>query len=398
MFDYSNLLSKENAAIATWHDIYDESLSVAENLLSLLPQFILLPYDHYDIIATCLLLPSALCRVVPYLFLFGQSGTAKSTCGKFASYLTGVPINSSSDTYAGIRNSLKERKYVALEIPHPTDPEKPGIWKKTETNTFLIWDDIDPSVFINKPDIYRLFKVGYDRSTSKISMSSDNKGENMIFDCFSPKTFSSVSPIHLNDAFKELRRRLIVIPFVRIEDLSDARLIELGMTRDNWRTKLLNIDAYDWKGFSEKFTSYWNHEMAETFLLVRQALLRSPLDLSSQERVVSIDLIATGITAGIWKDENEAVSKLREYFDWYKQETSQYGGFSSYLKEYISVERRIAAKRNEVLKISCNDLYSQIQVWLRQGWILEKPKTKEIKNAMADLGLVLYQGYWIKRK
>ncbi|MGK7934803.1 MAG: hypothetical protein AB4206_03215 [Xenococcaceae cyanobacterium] len=39
-----------------------------------------------------------------------------------------------------------------------------------------------------------------------------------------------------------------------------------------------------------------------------------------------------------------------------------------------------------------------ITVWLRQGWILEKPKTKEIKNAMADLGLVLYQGYWIKRK
>ena len=40
---------------------------------------------------------------------------------------------------------------------------------------------------------------------------------------------------------------------------------------------------------------------------------------------------------------------------------------------------------------------SQIATWFNQGWILEKPKPKQVKALLADLGLVLYQGYWIKR-
>ncbi|MGK7937221.1 MAG: hypothetical protein AB4206_15760 [Xenococcaceae cyanobacterium] len=397
-FDYSSLLNSEHSALATWRDIYDEKLSVADNLLSLLQKFILLPYDHYDIIAAYLLLPSALCRVVPYLFLFGQSGTAKSTCSKLASYFGGVPINTSSDTYAGIRNGLKERKYQVLEIPHPTDPEKPGLWKKIEDNTVLIWDDIDPSVLITKPDLYRLFKVGYDRSTDKISMSSETKGENLTFRCFCPKIFSSISPIHLHNSFKELRRRLIVIPFARVEELPDTRLAELGLTRDNWKKHLLNIDSYQWNGFSSKFKNFWNRELAEVFLLNRQTLSQAHLDLSSQEKVISVDLLATGITSGIWQDEDEGVSRLKEYFDWYQSETSQYGGLSSYLKEYISSEASNAKKFGNTFKISSPELLSQIQVWLKQGWLLEKPKPKEIKETMADLGLVLQQGYWVKRK
>jgi energy-coupling factor transporter ATP-binding protein EcfA2 len=162
-------------------------------------------------------LPSALCRVVPYLFLHGQSGSGKSTIAKIASYLHGISINSSSDTFAGIRNSLNDRRNSAIEIASD-DPKYPSVYRVVERNTCMVWDDIDSSVFSNSPDLYRLFKFGYDRSTDKITLSSKEVGENLEFRCFCPKVFSSISPLHLNDRFKELKRRLIVIPCKRIEE------------------------------------------------------------------------------------------------------------------------------------------------------------------------------------
>jgi hypothetical protein len=71
----------------------------------------------FMLITAYLLLPSALCRITPYLFLCGVSGSAKSTIGKLAASLYGVPINSSGDTFAAIRNSLDERKFKHIEVP-----------------------------------------------------------------------------------------------------------------------------------------------------------------------------------------------------------------------------------------------------------------------------------------
>ncbi len=395
-FDYSNLFGDEKGLIDTWRDIYDDNLSVPENLLNLLPRFVLLPDDYYDIIAAYMLIPSALAKVVPYLFLYGQSGTGKSTLGKLISYFWGVPINTSGDTYASIRNSLNDRKYQDIEIPSK-DPSFPSIYKKVEVNTGMVWDDIDSSVVLNTPYFFRMLKVGYDSSTDKISISSDIKGENLEFRCFSLKVFSSISPIHLEDSLKELQRRLIVIPFKRIEDVSDERLIELGTTRDTWSKHLLNINAFDWKGFSSLFTNFWNRELAEVYLLNRKTLMNTLTGLSSKERAISLDLLSAGIASGIWKDEIQGVARLKNYFDWFEREINQFSGTSKYLKDYISLEQKHAEEAKSSLQISASDLRSQISTWFNQGWILEKPKPKQLKALMADLGLVLYQGYWIKR-
>ena len=40
---------------------------------------------------------------------------------------------------------------------------------------------------------------------------------------------------------------------------------------------------------------------------------------------------------------------------------------------------------------------AQINVWYEQNWILEKPKPKELKLLLAELSLVLKEGYWVKR-
>ena len=232
-YDYSQLFTGENALVNTWQEVYDEDLSLPENLLNILKRTVLLPQDFYDIIVVYYLLPSALCRTIPYLFLFGQSGSGKSITAELASYLHGVDINSSSDTFAGIRNDLDKRRYGWVEVPFGESNER-TYNKNVEVNTCMVWEDIDASIFSNKPDIYRMFKFGYNRSTDKITISSKDIGMNLEFHCFCPKIFSSISSLHLDDRLRELKRRLIVIPFKSVEELSNERLTELGVTRDNY--------------------------------------------------------------------------------------------------------------------------------------------------------------------
>ena len=380
-YSYSALLGTDSTLIDSWQDYYDHDLTFADNLLRLLQKFVVLPKDYYDLIVAYILIPSALARVTPYLFLSGQSGSGKTTIGKFAARVHGVPINTSSDTFAGIRNSLKDRKYQQIEIPSP-EPHLPSLWKTEETNTIMVWDDIDPNIFHLKPDLYRLFKVGYDRSTDRIVLSSEKTGENLSFRCFCPKIFSSVSPIHLDDSLKELRRRLIVIPCQKL----------------NTNGHLLDIDSINWKGFSNLFADYWNLELAEVYLLTRNTLAKSNLGLTANQRAISLDLLATAITTGIWKDETVGIAKLKEYFAWFESEVDQYSGISKYLADYIRLEQNNANASNLPLRISSVELMQKVKNWLEQGWILEKPRPKQMQALLAELGLVLQQGYWVKRQ
>ena len=226
-YDYSSLTKSQDGISNTWREIYVASQPLSWNLLSILEQTILLPHDFYDIITAYFLLPSALCRVVPYLFLHGQSGSGKSTVAKIASYLHGIAINSSSDTFAGIRNSLDARRKGCVELPHPTVPGQ-TYKKEVERNTCMVWDDINAQTFTSQPNLYNMLKFGTDRSTSKIILSSSDVGTNLEFDCFCPKIFSSITPLHLDDRFRELKRRLIVIPCSRVEELTDERKEKLG--------------------------------------------------------------------------------------------------------------------------------------------------------------------------
>jgi hypothetical protein len=397
LYDYSTLFKVEDGYSNTWREVYCESSPLSWNLLNILKCTILLPYDFYDVIATYFLLPSALCTTVPYLFLHGQSGSGKSTVAKIASYLHGCSINSSSDTFAGIRNDLQIRRQGWVELPYQRDDGTESTYRKrVERNICMIWDDVDSTVFSNSPDLYRLFKFGNNRATDKIILSSGNIGENLEFHCFCPKIFSSISPLHLDDRFRELKRRLIVIPCQRIEELSDKRKDELNVTDDDWASKLLDLDAWDWKGFSTTFDEYWDINKAATFIDTRRSLSQKAKGLSSQQRAISLDLLACGITTGIWQDETDAITRLQGYWNWYRNETEKNAGLASLLTEYISQEKNNARNGNRELMIFTSQLRSQIDIWVTQGWLYEKPKPAHVKELMLDQGLRHYQGRWIK--
>lgn len=395
-YDYSSILDRVSTT-STWQDIVNEQDSIANNLINLLKRSILLPKNHYDVIASYLFIPSALAKTVPYLFLHGASGTGKSTLGRLAALWYGVTINSNNDTFASIRNSLNDRKYQGIQIPSG-DPAFPPIVKEIEVNTGMVWDDIDSSLFTTNPNIYRMFKNGYDRDTDTIIMSSTEvKGENLKFRCFCPKIFSSVSPIHLDSAFKELQRRLLVIPFKRIESIDNDRLAELGVTKDNYPTLLINLDSYDWKGFESLFANFWTPQLAEAYLITRNSLARSCRGLSSTHRAISLDLLSAGIVSGVWSSKEIAINSLVNYFDWLKREVSQFGGLNEHLGQYINTEKINAVNANLPLRINSRELYAQLNQWLLMGWILEKPRPKQLKDILADYGLALQQGYWVER-
>ena len=394
-YDYSVLFESEDGIADTWREIYDNNLSLPANLLSILKRTVYLPYDFYDIITAYFLLPSALCRTIPYLFFYGQSGSGKSTVAKIASYLYGCPINSSSDTFAGIRNDLGKRRNGWAEVIDKDDPTR--TWNKAvERNICMVWDDVDAGVFTRSPDLYRLFKFGSNRASDKILVSSSDTGVNLEFHCFCPKVFSSITPLHLDDRFRELKRRLIVIPCKRVEELSDERKTELGIKDNGWEKNLIDLDAYSWKGFNEIFNSFWDVEQAGIFITTRKVLSQTVSGLGSQRRQISLDLLATGIASGVWEDEIEAVERLKAYWDWFREETEKSAGLSNLLKDLISQETKNAKNGGRPLAIYTAKLRHQINAWVEQGFLYEKPNPKSVKELMLDLGMRHQQGKWIK--
>jgi energy-coupling factor transporter ATP-binding protein EcfA2 len=392
-YDYSVLFKAEDDTANTWQKLYDDNLSLADNLLSILKRTVYLPHDFYDIVCAYYLLPSALCNTIPYLFVHGRSGSGKSTLAKIASYLHDCSINSSSDTFAGIRNDLDKRRTTYIEV---FDGDNHVCNKLVEKNVFMVWEDIDANVFVSSPDLYRLFKFGNNKATDKIILSSKEVGQNLEFHCFCPKVFSSITPLHLDDRFKELRRRLIVIPCQRVEDLSEERRQSLGIAGDEWYLNLIDLDAYDWKGFSYKFSELWDLDTAQYFVTVRQILSKTVKGLTSQQRGISLDLLACGIASGVWADEQAAIVKLKAYWQWFKNETEKNTGLDSLLKDFIEREKQNAKNGNRELVIHTAQLRSQVEMWVTQGWLYERPGQKAIASGMFELGFKHHKGKWVK--
>lgn len=398
-YDYSSLL-KNNASdfYDTWEDIYIGSLSLPANFELILRQSLYLPYDHYKIIAAYAFIPSVFARIVPYMFFWGVSGSGKSTTGKLIAKLHGVQITSSGDTFAAIRNSLSDRKRVCVEIPTTIGDLKTTMPKEVEGNAFMVWDDIDPSIFTTNVDIYRLFKFGYDKSCDTIEVSSEETGKNIKFRCFCPKVFSSIHALHLQENLKELRRRLIVIPTKRIEDLTSQRRQELEIDNDKWEDNLIDVDNINWAGFEKLFADFWSLELAQLYLQNRQMLTKYIKGLNSQERAISIDLITTGVTTGIWNDEDEAIADVKRYWKWFRGEINiGESPLVQLLKKLVKEEASNAKKAGVELFIGNQQVKASCEMWMSQGYLLDKPNSKTIKAAMAELGFrLVYGGKWIK--
>jgi hypothetical protein len=390
MLDYTTL-RKQNSCDKTWKDLIEYN-DFALDVQLWVRRCVCLPENHYDLISAYILLPSALCRIVPYLFLHGQSGSGKSTVGKLIASIYNVDINSSSDTFAAIRNSLNKRKYGSFrkEVPESAT----GFMNiETEVNTCMVWDDVDPGTFKLNPDIYKLFKYGYDRASDKIMISSKDAGENLEFRCFCPKVFSSISPLHNLEDFKELRRRLLVIPFTKLEDLPDTKRLYFEAINS------FNPDDIDWFNCNKLLTSlYWDLDRCESWLDVRRDIKSKLTKLNSNQTIICSDLAATGVVTGIWNSTSDANKYLADYFAWLDKdiETSK-DSLLAIIERIIKQESDKAKGANITLAILNQTFRNQLNNYYDQGWINDKPTSKAVGQIMIDRGFKLRSGYWEKK-
>lgn len=398
--DYSQFSDESSEP---WQEIYDDSLSLSENLQSILRQSVLLPSASIQvpIAISYMLIPSAIAKIVPVLFCHGQKGTGKSTVGYLAAKVHGATICTSGDTFAAIRNYLEKNRWHF--------PEE----KKGEKNCILIWDDIDEQVFIQKPDIYRMLKYGYDKSSDTIQIASKD-GENLIFRVFCPKVTSSIQSLHNHPKYPELQRRVLVLKHKKYELFTQKEKNESQIDSDFAMTERLDLKSIDWTGFHYKFRDLWtNLDNCKEYASLRRKLtgrgkkgfiLNEFVD--GEKFTISVDLICAGVTSGVWSSLVEGVEAINAYWKWHKENIAdEAGAMLKLIKQFIAQETAQAIVTNKNLgyqavpiEVSPERLKTQLTYWQKTGQLDLTPHTDVVVAVMAQLGWRLEPGRWVEDK
>ena len=383
MHDYSDLLVEASRDCCSWETLIKPSYCFGKQIKSLLSQIVTYkPINeenfYYEILSCYFLLPSALCKNLPLLFLHGGSGSGKSELSKFLARLWNCPIYQPSTTYAGLRNDLDRRSKVLIEIPSE-DSDIP-LRKEVKANFFMIWDDIDPKLLHEKPDIFRMLKVGCDRMSSTIELSSERVGINLKFDCFSPKVFSSIHDIPNMSDFAELKRRTITFRHYRSEVVN---------------SNLIFADDYDWAGLSERMQQFWNRQNASEFLNWVKTIRESVYfrkTIPAYRRSIFLEVLACGLTTGVFDTIDDAIDALKSFLilsD--KEDEKRKDSLDQLLSKYLELNCS-----GEGQKVHNNQIVRQIERWVRDGDLPEKPLRGEFPRLMRQFGYYLNLNYWEK--
>jgi hypothetical protein len=357
--DYSVYLEDD---LESWSDFVTNKGSLAKSFLELSKTCVDYPDYIYPLYASYALMPSAICKRVPILFLYGLSGSGKSTSGKLVACARNLPILSSSDSFASIRNNLNQMKHGAED-----DEGENVLDYEYERNAVMVWDDLDPSALIDQPNIFRLLKFGCDRATQWISISSMKAGINMKFGTFTPKIISSVSPIWSVPKLSELERRAIVFPHKKSE-----------------RT-LANLDAINFSGFTSLYDSFW--ESTENC----KRLNKKGVD------PIYIDWISTGVALEYF-DETEGVDYLDGYLSMVlvpiRDKSSL--AFLELLRDFIETQTLISQRLGRCDAIDPSELIKACSQWNREGRLETHTSPTIIGEYMNKLGYTLTKLGWEK--
>lgn len=378
-FDYTSVLKGREEGKESWECLVPQGLSIGRTVEELLKLSVGYPEEiasvAYKVVAAYLVLPSALCLNVPIIFLYGASGSGKSQVGKFASKLWECKIYSPADTAASIRNDINKSKKHLVEY-YQDDSELP-YYRECEKNIMMVWDDIDPKILTAKPDIFRMLKVGCDRSTSIVSLSGEKTGSIMEFDCFSPKIFSSVTPIHTIPDFQELSRRMLVVT--------------------HKKTSILPIfmDDYDWTTLARKLQAFWDLTSAMAFVDFRNRLARrsdrAKLIEPSRWSILK-DFFTAGIITGIWSDTDVAFADVAKFLEYQDKQSDRHREEIDILLGNFVAECEFSGQK----EIHNSAIQARVKQWYVTGIISNSPSRGSIPQFMRSRGYVFVNGTWVK--
>lgn len=368
----------DDVGLINWEDYFSDDLTYVEGIQSILSDTLYLPdSDRQKVLATIyLLIPSALAKKIPILICHGLPGSGKSTFGIIASKLRNSPVHTGADTFASIRNSLNQQKWIYQE------------GKRIEKNAILIWDDIDPDILLNKVDIYRLLKSGYDKGSDTISI-ADKGGKNIKFRTFTSKILSTIHPVYSLPDFSELTRRCIVLR---------CKKIPYGTGLD-----LTDLHSINWDGIDELYDKFWNYDRCYSYAKNRVLVSKRPhSEISTEQWAITVDLICTGFVAGIFETISDGVEFFKDYWNWFGQmiKTEQ-DVLQELLAEFVTQE---AERFNELkekginrerLIISPRLLKGQIDLWESQSRLLDRATPRAIRLSMQKIGFKLTTEGWV---
>jgi hypothetical protein len=388
------------AEMDSWRELWDESLSLYKNVENIMNQLVMLPQKDLmiPIVVNYILIPSKWARVLPVLFSWGGKGSGKSTTSVFAAKLHGINSTfSATDTFSAIRNALDNMRWIN---PQEKDKEREG--------AILPWDNIHIGTFQKDERIYQLLLFGYSRQTDKISIASPD-GTNKEYFVFCPKIISSVDDLHLEPSLEELHRRLLIIPHKSWSDFTKEEKkqyegFDINLDR-------IDLDSICWDGIEKQFYDFWNNsENGKKYAKYRNALTGKGRKLfkhsmRSEQWLISVDLIVTGLVAGCWLDIGEAIKHLERYWE-YANKSIFCRNSPAYdlLQEFIISEYGEQLKMNEELieknitpkkiRIPAKSIKNKIEDLRKDGAIEITGKPKEIANVMSRLGWSLTAKGW----
>jgi hypothetical protein len=388
-----------------WSNYWDGSLSLYQNAHNLTQQCVVLPHAaiQMPVAVTYMLIPSKWAKVLPILFSWGDKGTGKSTFAILAAKLHGqAQVFSAADTFASIRNSLDLQRWID---PEEKEYEKDG--------SILCWDNIHTGTLERDPKIFQMLLFGYNRASEVIQIATPD-GSNRKYYVFSPKVMSSVDAIHLNPAFTELHRRLLVIRHKQFEKFTAEE--KLGVEEGfSIATDRLEIDSIDWSGIEDEFFSFWsNPDHCRMYARYRTQLTRKgkksfkvPETFTGEKWTISIDLICTGLLVGTWATIPQAIAEMGLYWQWFNVSCAvQSPATLKHLQNFIvnevgkeiEINKIIAANGGEPKKlvISPHKLKQRLDFHQQKGELDILPKSGLIQDLMRQLGWRLDDTGWIE--
>jgi hypothetical protein len=289
-FDYS--IHRVNDA-TSWRDLVDNpSVASVEIYRQILRQIIILPYPELqeNIILATLLTPTPLAVTLPILFSQGEAGCGKSNIGKFAARIYGNTPMGATTTASAFARMLQEMKFDhrGVELPH-----------------MLVIDDVNLSILRSNQTIQQYLRSGFNRDTARVAKAKQDTDEEVEYsDIFGGRVISSCYPFYSDPDFAEIARRMLVI-----ECRKSDRAIEV-----------VDPDLINWEGFEDVRARLWETDssMCAKYTQNRKQITSYAVrnNFTRPDKIaLGKDVLATGMTLGLWGTAAEALSEYELFLD-----------------------------------------------------------------------------------
>lgn len=397
-----------NESGESWRDVYDEELSLADNLKQMIHESVILPKARLQvpIAVAYMLIPSAMATCVPNLFCTGQKGTGKSSIGYIAAGLHYGKLNGnvlgSGSTFASTRNHIQKIRFHN---------------DSSEMNCCLVWDDLKAQTLADEK-LYAMIRSGYNRASDLVTIAGGELGENIEFYTFCPKILSSIEPFFAQHKFSELARRVIVIKFKKFEHFTPEEKAEAELDSTFDIKDRFVPETANWEGFELKLFNFWRdldnlkhyQELKKACTKRGKKSFTIPKSIEGENWTVSIDLICTGVVTGVWDSLAEAINHMGEYWEWFRDNVqSSLGATQKVLAAFIEEQTRgilianpalIAQGQDPIpLQINPELIRNHLNYVQSKGWLDSSIRPQDVAQVMADLGwkqeLVKGAIYWV---